>query len=295
MERTPVSEPLAYDWDSQAVHLRAGAWTAAILPAYGANLVRLSYAGRDILRTPPTLAALAAAPRVYGLPLLFPSNRIEHGRFTFAGQTWQLPINEEGRDNHIHGLLNDAPFVIDSCAADRLACHYDNRGDRFPFPCRFELVFQLSAEGLRLDLDVVNSGELNLPVSLGVHTTFVQPAWFQVPVVRHWEIDSEHIPTGQLLELNAQESTYRDGCWLEHQDIAGFYTAGGQTAYLDDIAYSVSPEYDQWIVYNAGGQAGFLCLEPQVGRVNSLNVPGSFPVVPPGGRLQTWHRIYRRV
>lgn len=288
-------DSLRYDWQNQAVHLQSGAWTADILPAYGANLIRLTYGSRDILRTPPTIAALQDAPRLYGMPLLFPSNRIEHGRFTFAGKTWQLPINEEGRDNHIHGLLNDASFVIDSCSADQLACHFDNLGDRFPFPCRFELLFKLGVEGLRLDLTVTNIGQQNLPVSLGVHTTFVKPAWFQVPVVRHWEIDSEHIPTGQLLALNPQERSYRDGCWLEHQDIAGFYTSGGQTALLDDIAYTVSPDYDQWIVYNAGGREDFFCVEPQVGQVNSLNVPGSFPVVPPGGSLRTWHRIYRRV
>lgn len=282
-----------FDWTEQAVHLQAGAWTADILPNCGANLIRLTRAGKDILRTPPNLAALQAAPRLYGMPLLFPSNRIEHGRFEFDGQVWQLPINEEGRHNHIHGLLTDAPFVVDIIAADRMACHYDNRGERFPFPCRFDLQFALTAAGLRQDLVITNTGYSRMPLSLGLHTTFVKPAFFQVPVVEHWAIDSEHIPTGELLALNAQEQQYRDGCSLEQQDIAGFYSSAGRTARVDDIIYTVSPEYDQWIIYNAGGTEDFLCVEPQVGQVNSLNVPGSFPIIRPGESLRTWNTISR--
>ena len=55
-----------------------------------------------------------------------------------------------------------------------------------------------------------------------------------------------------------------------------------RTSEIDDILYTVSDNFDHWIMYNAMGKRGFLCLEPQAGKVNGLNIEGGCPVIAPG-------------
>lgn len=71
----------------RAVEFSKGDYTALLVPEVGANLVRLAYVrlGAELLRTPAAgeIEAFRARPHVYGLPVLFPPNRIADGRYTF--------------------------------------------------------------------------------------------------------------------------------------------------------------------------------------------------------------------
>ena len=90
--------------------LNAGNWYAKILPDFGMNMISLACGDRHILRSPQNMDTLKKEPYVYGIPLLFPANRVEKGMFTFDGKSYHFPINEPARNNHIHGLMFDAPF-----------------------------------------------------------------------------------------------------------------------------------------------------------------------------------------
>ena len=65
----------------QAVEFSKGDYTALLVPSVGANLVRLANTrlGVEILRTPAADEAetFLGRPQVFGLPVLFPPNRIE--------------------------------------------------------------------------------------------------------------------------------------------------------------------------------------------------------------------------
>ena len=65
------------------VILQAGAWQARVLPDFGMNMVSLTCGDKQILRSPQSMDALKKEPYVYGIPLLFPANRVEKGEFTF--------------------------------------------------------------------------------------------------------------------------------------------------------------------------------------------------------------------
>ena len=76
-------------WQGEAaVLLSGGGYEAMVLPGWGANCVSLRYlpSGAELLRTPPDQGALHANPNVYGLPLLFPPNRIRDGSYAFNGR-----------------------------------------------------------------------------------------------------------------------------------------------------------------------------------------------------------------
>ena len=50
--------------------------------------------GAEILRTPGAdeIEVFKGRPQVFGLPILFPPNRIADGRYTFEGRSYQYPI-----------------------------------------------------------------------------------------------------------------------------------------------------------------------------------------------------------
>ena len=84
-----------------AVHFTAGGYEAVMVPSVGANVVKLKHTatGIEILRTPDAeeMENFKERPQIYGLPLLFPPNRIADGTYTFEGRkyhysdTKQLP------------------------------------------------------------------------------------------------------------------------------------------------------------------------------------------------------------
>lgn len=275
------------------VCLKSDGWEAYVLPSFGANLVHLCYQGREILRKPPDLSALAENPVLYGMPILMPPNRTAGGRFEFQGRTWSLPINEPAFHNHLHGRFYDASFAILEQSENHVACSIKNSGAYFPFPCQLTCRILLEDCGLKHELTIQNTGHGPMPLVVGFHTNFARPHHFSVPIGKRWGTDENHIPTGKLIDLDSHERRFRDGMNPEGQIISGFFTATGRTALIDSFEYSVSEPFDQWILFNGHGQ-DFLSIEPQVGPVNALNQPGSYPILDPGSEKTLTSTIRHR-
>lgn len=258
---------------TDSVKIRYEDWEAEILPSFGANVIRLKKNGNDILRSPENGEELKKSPYLYGIPLLFPPNRTKNGEFVFGEGLYRLPINEPSRGNHLHGLLFDAPFTVIEGSSRKVKCVYENRGERYPFCFRMTIGCMLDGNGFTQEVLIENTGDGPMPVQLAFHTTFKEPEEFHLPIGKRWETDDNFIPTGKLGELNRQELEYCNGCNPRGKTISGFYTAEGNRAVVGDFIYTVSENFTQWILFNAGGDKGFLCIEPQSGPVNGLNMP----------------------
>ena len=50
---------------------------------------------------------------------------------------------------------------------------------------------------------------------------------------------------------------------------------------VDEFVYTVSENFDHWITWNARGKEDYICLEPQAGKVNGLNIPDGHIVLAP--------------
>ncbi|EFU40229.1 Aldose 1-epimerase [Paenibacillus vortex V453] len=100
-----------------AVWLQHGPYEAAILPGIGGNLIafRDNESGYRFLREPEAheMEAFKSNPGVHGIPVLFPPNRYEDGRFPWNGQTYQFPVNEVETANHLHGFLHTIPWTVE--------------------------------------------------------------------------------------------------------------------------------------------------------------------------------------
>lgn len=101
---------------TQAVEFTKRDYTALLVPSVGANLVRLAHTrlGVEVLRTPSEREhdEFLRHPHVYGVPILFPPNRIADGRFRFDGREYRFPITRPEENNYHHGILKSQPFAV---------------------------------------------------------------------------------------------------------------------------------------------------------------------------------------
>lgn len=262
--------------------LRAGDWIGEVRPDFSMNLTALSYKGIPLMRTPPSPEALQELPQMYGTPLLMPPNRTCAGQFTFDGKTYHLPINETAHNNHIHGHMLDASFTVVEQAADHVRAEFtDEAATRYPFPFRMVIEDRLNDSGYTRLMRVTNIGHTDMPLVLGFHTTFVAPDFFSVPLGRRWITDEHFIPTGERVSLEADQQIYCDGCCPKGLNTTGFYEMAGNTVVVGDFRYTAEG-FDQWILFNGRGGSEYLCVEPQLGPVNGLNMPDGHLRLRPG-------------
>ena len=96
----------------EKIELKAGGYTAWILPERGASCVRLSRFGAEALRTPEDEDSYRQNEFLWGTPILFPPNRISGGCFEFEGRTYRLPVNEGKTGCFLHGTLHRTEFSV---------------------------------------------------------------------------------------------------------------------------------------------------------------------------------------
>ncbi len=250
--------------------LNFGDWYCEVSPQLGMNLLRLTHKGNDILRTPKSPDDLAAEPFHFGTPLLLPANRTKGARFCFRGEEYTLPLNEPQRGNHLHGCMHNAPFEVLEHTECRIVAEYVNCGERYPFPFKLTITDSLTEAGYCRELKVENTGGKAMPYTLAYHTAFLEKE-FSAPIEKRYEVDENYIPTGNLLPLTQQETEFVIGTSPKGKTISGSYTVSGHTAIIGEYLYSFSDNFDTLVLFNWGGDKGFVCIEPQAGAVNGLN------------------------
>lgn len=265
-----------------AVALKCGRWTAEVVPHFGMNMVSLRCDGQAVLREAGEMPVLEETPFLYGIPLLFPANRTAGGQFSFEGKTYHLPVNEMAFQNHLHGLMYNAPFSVTDVSEHEVAAVYENRGERYPFLFRMCITDTLTEDGMMRTLTLTNTGDCVMPYTMAFHTAFAEPDVFSAEIGSRHERSATFVPTGNTAEMTETEMCYRTGICPKGIAISGYYNAAGTGALLDDTVFEMSLNFDQRVLFNGGGNQGFLCIEPQAGMVNGLNMPDGHKVLLPG-------------
>lgn len=271
------------------VRLAQGPWRAEIDPALGGNITSLEWNGQAVLQ--PIEAA--DDPYLYGAPLLLPANRTRCGRFRFEGRDYALPVNEPAAPAHLHGRVHDAPFELRRADGACAELQLNAGAEIYPFPFRLELCYRLTEDGLTADYAITNTGDRAMPLTFGLHTTFVAPEFFSVPIDREQERDARNLPTGIYRPLDAQQQAFADGCDPRGMRISGYFASAGTIARIGRFRYAAEGGFDHWVLYNGGGNRGYLCVEPQCGAVDGLNLPGGRRVLAPGESLKLRTRLER--
>ena len=277
------------------ITLKCGKWSAEICPRLGGNMIGLRCDGRDVLRPLENEDDLKINPYLFGSPILMPANRTFEGKFTFEGREYCLPLNEPQNNCNLHGSVLFEAFevvsVVENCVVLRLV---DKECRSYPFPFALTVTYSLTDDGLLADYEVENIGEGNMPLTFCLHTTFVEPESFSVPIDACQEKDAHHIPTGRYIPLNAEEKEIAESSPSCGRIISGYYRACGKVARVGDYIYSVSENFDHWIFFNGRGENGLLCVEPQAGKVNGLNIDGGHIVLSPNEKIRFETRISKK-
>ena len=274
--------------------LENGIFRAEIVPEIGGNIVSLRHlsSGTKLLREPADLRELERFPEQFGLPVLFPPNRIEDGQFTFEGRLCQLPVNETAMHNHLHGLVVNKLWNLISHTEHSADLTYDftpsnpaYEGFPFAFTLKRELI--LTGLGLTDRMTVTNQGKWNMPLGLGYHSTFpADSAQIRLSAgPDQFEIGERYLPTGRHLKWGVTDPRK----WFDPSGInAGFHMRaeslilengnsfhGAEIRYESGLLRYVTDEkFRFWYTWNKRGQGNFISLEPVSWMANALNQPG---------------------
>ncbi|MFC4776208.1 aldose 1-epimerase [Paenibacillus sp. GCM10023252] len=318
--------------EEPAVWLRYGAYEAAVLPGVGANLIafRDREQGFSLLREPlaEEMAEFKARPFVHGIPVLFPPNRYEDGKFEWNGRTYTFPVNEEATGNHLHGFVHSEQWEVTDYGALKSESYVVltltvREGhavyEYLPHEFTLTLRYSLSEQGLLQQITVRNDGREAMPCMIAFHTTINAPfdpnssskdCSFKMTIGNRWELSERMLPTGQFQPLKEQEQGMKDaGISPYWESMDNHYTVepqnGRNAMELTDnrtgttLVYDAGTAYKQWMIWNNGGTPGFFCPEPQLNLVNAPNV--DLPAdeiglvgLEPGGIWEETSRLYVR-
>ena len=270
-----------------------GIYSAKINLSRGANCISLrnNKYNAKILREPDYSAPLDN-PYLYGMPILFPVNRISGGRFVFEGREYVFPINEPNTGCHLHGTLHEREFQIVSAGEDYVVCAYRTMAeeDYLGGQHAFEVVisYRLTEEGLEQKTEVKNLSSKNMPVMIGFHTTF------QIPFMENQSADdlrvltdvtdliernmATYLPTGKILEPDDITRKLQRGEFLPlEKSISRHYKSegAGRICIRDskrniEVRYENSTNMGFRLLYN-GNADEYICLEPNNCLANYMN------------------------
>lgn len=222
-----------------------------------------------------------------GIPILFPVNRIDGGRFSFAGVSYQLPVNDEAFGCSIHGTLYTMPFSVVQKKNDGVTFRFDSEGDYFGFPQSFsvDVAYRIDRASLHQTVRITNLSGPDLPLLLGFHTSFAIPfcpgslpedvtvtAKMGAVLAR----DARGLTVGRAdpdeLFDRLCNGTYRAGAPVSRQFLA---SDDGEMTLFDHrakvgVRYTPDPSLRYRLVFSRGGE--YLCLEPQTCAVNAVNL-----------------------
>jgi aldose 1-epimerase len=275
------------------VTLRAGPWEAGLLPELGGAIAYLTRDGRDVLRRTPDDADDPLATGCF--PLVPYANRIAHGRFSFAGEAHQLPLNFGDHPHSLHGIGWQSSWTMTAAGAADAAMELRYAGDdgRWPWPFRAEQRLRLDDHGLTIALLVANEGDRVMPAGLGLHPYFPRDPSTRLTMVaqRMWEGDETMIPTRPVAACTFGNWSMGAGLpdclidnsfdgWTGHATIDG---ADGVTRIGAIGARTVH------LYAPPGGD--FLCAEPVSHLPDALNQGFAIDTLDPGETLALSMRI----
>ncbi|MCY8789714.1 aldose 1-epimerase [Bacillus inaquosorum] len=268
-----------------------------VVPEWGSNVISLvdKTTQLQLLREPETAESFHDTPTLYGIPILFPPNRISDGTFSFRGRTYHFDINEKDKHNHLHGFLYQEKWNVVTMKQTDEEVIVETEIDlselphvykQFPHHAVVRMTYKLKGNTLFKHATVMNKGKEAFPWGIGYHTTFVFPeesSLFSLTADQQWELDERLLPTGKLMDVQNKEALH-EGMDLRSQQLddvflSSYQKRGGenqaviyhQHAHIS-IIYKADEQFKHWVVYNADGKQGYLCPEPYTWVTNAVNL-----------------------
>lgn len=269
--------------------IAAGEYQATITEL-GAGLRSLSLGGQPVTsrydadQVPPAGAGQLLAP--------WP-NRIDHGKYSFGGRSYQLDLSEPAHGNAIHGLTRFASWSLIDRQSDQVELGLQLLGrPGYPFCLELSARYRLSAQaGLEVTVAARNAGSRPAPFGTGSHPYLLAGAgpvdgWkLQLPA-SHWQpADDRGIPVGRPREVAGSDYDFREqrsiGSTSLDTAFTGLYTGADGRAWARltgpdaEVALWAGPGY-RWLQVFTGDALGpderrrALAIEPMTCPPNAF-------------------------
>jgi len=265
--------------------LAAGGATATVSAA-GAELLRWSAGGRDLLWRPDRRFWAQTCP------ILFPVvGRSTRDRVAVCGSLYPMPL---------HGFAARRPFQIVEAAADRVVLRLvDDAQTRklYPFSFMLDVTFRLQPIQLSVEFEVTNTGTATQPYALGFHPGFARSAAACIVFEADEDPTVPEIAPGGLLSHRRRQVPLADRALA----VADSLLSQGALCFLDAKSRWLRLEqrdgssitlaaagFRHWAVWGKPG-APFICLEAWTGHADFETDSGelaerpSMRLLPPGG------------
>jgi len=181
-------------------------------------------------------------------------NRIQDGAYEFAGERYQLALDEPERRNAIHGLVRWSQWTVSEQQEERAVLeHRLHPTPGYPFTLDFRLEYTLDEDGLTVRAEATNVGDDACPYGFGAHPylaggeRLVDGLELRVPADTALASDERSIPIGRQsvdgteLDFRAPRpvgSTQLDHCFTDlrrdHDGRARIELAGRATLWVDE-------------------------------------------------------------
>jgi len=192
----------------------ARAGQTAVVVEVGGGLRTYSVEGRDVV---DGYGADQMATAGRGQVLIPWPNRLQDGRYEFDGRHHQLPLNELGHSNAIHGLVRWATWHVRERDAHRIVLgHLVHPQPGYPFSLEVAIEYELSDSGLTVRTTATNVGAEPCPYGGGAHpyltcgTPTVDGISLRVPARTVLRSDDRGIPVG-VVPVEGTELDFRVG------------------------------------------------------------------------------------
>ncbi len=186
----------------------------ATVTELGAGLRELTYGRQPLITSydpdqlPPGAAGQLLAP--------WP-NRIAHGRYVFAGSSYQLDLSEPEQANAIHGLTRWASWAPVQHEPDRvLLTHVLHGRPGYPFCLELDAQYRVGADGLAVTITARNAGRRPAPYGTGSHPYLaagrpIDACRLTIPATQWLPADDRGIPAGAARDIAGTPFDFRPG------------------------------------------------------------------------------------
>ena len=261
MAHDDALQPLA---PGDLIRLANGSLQVDVAPAAGGRIARISYRDQAWLAGHGGANAAMIAWGCY--PMLPWAGRIRHGRFAFAGESYQLPANLGG--HAIHGVGFALPWQVDGVSTHRVELSLRLPEDeRWPFGGVAKQNIELTPDTLHCTLRL-QAGERAMPRPVvGWHPWFLKPDQMEFEPEGMYPRDAEGVA---IKPVAAPASGPWDDCFINYRPVV--LRRKGQCVRLIS-------ECSHWVVYDVPEHA--TCVEPQSGPPDAFNLDAA--TLPPRG------------
>lgn len=181
------------------VVLEGFGYRLAVAPQFGGNLLGACWRSDDgsevaLLRACDPAMLRPGAPSPVGcFPMVPFANRIDAGRFRFAGEAFQLTVDRPEEHVAVHGLSRFAPFEVVAASRTRTLLVHRHRGPVFAYD--LEQALSVGPQGVAIDLQVTNRGR-RMPYGIGLHPFLVreEDARLRFAAAARFLSDARHLP-----------------------------------------------------------------------------------------------------